>query len=163
MPTMRDVIAEAPCAIKSISGFAGRHAAGGSTRSSPGTRSSLVSTRHQRRRRAARTMLHLGRRADGTGIAQLELDESAEARPDTDDSVDATRFGHPRGVIPPSEGHGVEGEPADRDLAAKVIGVGPDLPDVVDAHVTDEEIRPRISGAARLERGKLERELAREN
>src|SRR6266850_2787645 len=106
---------------------------------------------HQRRRRATRATLHLGRRTDRAEVAELELDESAEARPDADDSVDATRFGHPLGVIPSPEGHRVEREAPDRDLAAKMIGVGPDLPDVVHAHVTDEEIRPRISGAAGLE------------
>src|SRR2546428_1919222 len=172
MPTMREVIAEARCAIRSISGFAGRHAPGGcrgrgpwarSDRSSRGTRSSLVSTRHQRRRGPAREALHLGRRAHRAEVAKLELDKSTETGTDADDGVDASGFGHPFGVIPAPESHRVEGEPADRHLAAEMVGIGSDLPDVVHAYVTNEEIRPWISGTARLERRQLERELARQD
>lgn len=108
-------------------------------------------------------MLHLGRRADRTEVAQLELDESAQARPDADDGIDAAGFGHSLGVIAASESHGVEREPPDRHLAAQMVGVGADLPDVVDAHVANEEVRPRILGTARLEHRELERELARED
>src|SRR4029079_6013683 len=74
----------------------------------------------------------------------------------------AAGLAHPIRVVPAAEGHRVEGEPADRDLAAEMIGVRADLPDVVDTHVTDQKVRPRILGAARLEHRELERELARE-
>ncbi len=66
-------------------------------------------------------------------------------------------------MIAPPEGHRVEREPADRHLAAKVVGVGSHLPDVVDTHVADEQVRSRILGTARLEQRELERELARQD
>src|SRR5256885_4523488 len=117
---------------------------------------------HQHGRGAARETFHFGGRADRTEVAELELDESAQARPDADDGVDAPGFVHPLGVIAAPEGHRVEREPADGHLAAKVVGVGSHLTDVVDAHVADEQVRSRIFGTAWFEHRELERELARE-
>src|SRR5947207_4783063 len=115
----------------------------------------------QHRHRAAGETFHLGRRADRAEVAQLELDEAPETRPNADDRIDARGLGHPLSVIAAPEGHRVEGKPADRDLAAKMIGVRPHLTNVVDAHVTQKEVRPGIPGPAWLERRELERALAR--
>src|SRR5581483_10994019 len=95
-------------------------------------------------------------------IAELELDEPAQARAHRDDGVDGTSIGHGIRVVAAAEGHRVEREATDGDLAAKVVGVRADLTDAVDPHVADEEVGSRVARPAGLETGELEREPRRQ-
>src|SRR6185503_8420667 len=68
------------------------------------------------------------------------------------------RVGHRLDMLATTEGHRVEGEAADGDLAAQVIGVGADLPDPEYLDAAKQQVWPRIPRPARLERRELERQ-----